>query len=167
MLTGKGERVQLLDTTILSNFAQIEQLVLLAAVLPDVATTPQVMMELRQGEAAGHYPVSNWDWLIIVSLTPDEQVHFERLRLILDDGEASCLVVALARSGTIFTDDRDARRYAQLLGVPVSGTLGALVLLVRDRHLTLGQANVSLQAMIEVGYRSPINSLEEIYDFGE
>jgi hypothetical protein len=157
--------VRFLDTTILSNFAQVEQLGLLAKALPDASTTPQVMTELRQGEVAGHFPVSNWNWLTVISLTPDEQAHFERIRHILDDGEASCLAVALTRSGTIFTDDRDARRYAQRLGIPVSGTLGALALLVRDQHLTLEQANALLGAMIQAGYHSPVNSLEEIYDF--
>jgi predicted nucleic acid-binding protein len=157
--------VRLLDTTILSNFAQIEQLALLAIALPDASTTPQVVTELRQGEAADHFPVSNWKWLTIISLAPDEQAHFEHIRQILDDGEASCLAVALTRSGTIFTDDRDARRYAQRLDMPVSGTLGALALLVRDRHLTLEQANALLEAMIQAGYHSPVNSLEEIYDF--
>lgn len=157
--------MKLLDTTILSNFAQIEQLGLLAIALPDASTTPQVMTELRQGEAAGHFPVSKWNWLTVISLAPDEQTHFERIRHILGDGEASCLAVALTRSGIIFTDDRDAHRYAQRLGIPVSGTLGALALLVQGRHLILEQANALLGAMIQAGYHSPVNSLEEIYDF--
>jgi hypothetical protein len=51
----KGESVKLLDTTLLSNFAQIKQLHLLAIALPDALTTPQVLAELHQGEVIGDY----------------------------------------------------------------------------------------------------------------
>lgn len=159
--------MKLLDTTLLSNFAHIERLDLLALALPDASTTPQVMAEIQQGEAAGRLPPGDWNWLTIVALTSDEQVHFERLRQVVDDGEASCLAVTLTRSGTLFSDDRDARRYGQQLGRPVSGTLGVLALLVRGQHLTLAQANAHLQAMIQAGYHSPVNALEEAYDFGK
>ncbi len=159
--------MKLLDTTLLSNFAHIEQLDLLAGALPDASTTPQVIAEIRQGAATGRLPSGNWDWLTVVSLSADEQAHFERIRLVLDDGEASCLAVVLVRGGTIFTDDRDARQYAQRLGLPISGTLGVLALLVRGRRLTLAQADRLLQAMIQAGYHSPIKSLGEAYDFGD
>ena len=100
-------------------------------------------------------------------MTPDELGHFEQIRLVLDDGEASCLAVALTRNGTLFSDDRDARRYAARLGVSVSGTLGTLALCARKRHLTLDQANSLLADMIREGYHSPINVLEEVYDFDD
>ena len=61
--------MKILDNTILSNFAYVKQLELLAVVLPDAVTTPQVMDELRQGEATKRLPVSNWQWLTVVSLT--------------------------------------------------------------------------------------------------
>jgi predicted nucleic acid-binding protein len=159
--------MRILDNTILSNFAQVKQLELLAIVLPDAVTTPQVMDELRRGEATKRLPVSNWQWLTVVSLTAHELTHFEQIRLVLHDGEASCLAVASARNGTFFSDDRDARRYARRLDLPISGTLGVLALLVRDQHMTLPQADKLLQTMIQAGYHSPTNSLAEIYDFGD
>lgn len=82
--------MKLLDTTLLSNFAHIERLDLLAAALPDASTTPQVKAKLQQGEAAGRLPPGDWSWLTIVGLSSDELAHFERIRQILDDGEASC-----------------------------------------------------------------------------
>lgn len=39
----KPMTVKILDTTVLSNFAHIQQVDLLGGVLPDVVTTPQVM----------------------------------------------------------------------------------------------------------------------------
>jgi predicted nucleic acid-binding protein len=159
--------VELLDNTLLSNFVHVNRLDLVAIALPEASTTPQVMAELNEGETSGRLSASNWSWLTVVSLSPEEVVHFEQLRLILDDGEASCLAVALSRKGTLFSDDRDARRYAQKLGVTVSGTLGVLTSLVRSQHLILAEADNLLQAMIQVGYYSPVDALAEIYDFGE
>ena len=50
----------------------------------------------------------------------------------------------------LFSDDLDARRYAQRQGIPVSGTLGVLVLLVEQGHLTLAQADNYLRRMISL-----------------
>jgi predicted nucleic acid-binding protein len=83
--------------------------------------------------------------------------------LVLDDGEASCLAVAFVRKGVLFSDDRDARRYAQRLGISFSGTVGILILLVKEGHLILDQADLLLQAMIRTGYYSPVGSLKDIY----
>jgi predicted nucleic acid-binding protein len=159
--------LELLDTTLLSNFARIGQLDLLITILPEAKTTPQVLAELDKGEAAGWLPESDWEWLGVVTLSANEQAHFEKMREVLGDGEASCLAVARERNGTIITDDRDARRYARRLGVAISGTLGMLALLVKRRILTLPEADSVLQAMIKQGYYSPVNSLTDIFNFGD
>ena len=159
--------MELLDTTLLSNFARIGRLDLLMTILPEAMTTPQVLAELGKGEAAGWLPESDWEWLEVVTLPAKEQAHFEKMREVLGDGEASCLAVARERNGTLITDDRDARRYARRLGVAISGTLGVLALSVRRRILTLPEADSVLQAMIKQGYYSPANSLTDIFDFGD
>jgi predicted nucleic acid-binding protein len=60
------------------------------------------------------------------------------------------------------TDDRDARRAAQEAGLIVSGTLGALMNLVRGSTLSLAEADEFLATMKRRGYRSPVNSLTEL-----
>ncbi|QWK11242.1 MAG: hypothetical protein KNN16_02940 [Thermoflexus hugenholtzii] len=127
----------LLDTTVLSNFARIGRLDLLRAVLSNAATTPYVIDELKAGEVSGYLFDCDWEWLEIVKLSPTEEDHLTRIRRILGEGEASCIAVALERGGILFTDDGDARRYALRLGIPVSGTLGVLALLVKKGYLTL------------------------------
>ena len=57
----------LLDTTVLSNFARIGRMDLLRLALPNAATTPQVITELKVGLAAGHLATCDWDWLSIPS----------------------------------------------------------------------------------------------------
>ena len=95
--------LKLLDTTVLSNFVYVDRLELLASALTDALTTPQVIAELRQGETTGRLPVNDWQWLKVADLTPDELVHCEQIRLVLGDGEASCLAVALTRNGILFS----------------------------------------------------------------
>ena len=149
----------LLDTTVLSNLARIGRLDLLHLALPDAVTTPQVLAELEKGRESGYLPAGPEEWPRTVNLTPPEEARTAGLRSILGDGEASCLAVLLERSGALFSDDLDARRYAQRQGIPVSGTLGVLVLLVEQGHLTLAQADNYLRRMISLGYRSPVKSL--------
>ncbi len=62
----------------------------------------------------------------------------------------------------MLTDDLDARRTAQQMGIPISGTLGILLLSVEREHLTLTQADNLLHQMILAGYRSPVDRLAEL-----
>ena len=149
----------LLDTTVLSNFAHIERLDLLRLALPDAMTTPHVVAEFKRGLASGHLPTCDCGWLEVVELTVSEEANLAHVRMVLDDGEASCIAVALEREASLFTDDLDARRYAQCHGICVSGTLGVLSLLVEGGHLTVAEADDCLERMITHGYRSPVRSL--------
>jgi predicted nucleic acid-binding protein len=154
--------VVLLDTTVLSNFAHIERLDLLRLALPDAMTTPHVVAELERGLASGHLPACECGWLEVVELTLSEETSLAHVRLVLDDGEASCISVALEREASLFSDDFDARRYAQRHGIRVSGTLGVLALLVKGGHLTVAEADDCLERMIAHGYRSPVRSLADL-----
>jgi predicted nucleic acid-binding protein len=105
--------VILLDTTVLSNFAHIERLDLLRLALPNVATTPQVITELQTGVALGYLPTCDCGWLEVVRLTPSDEASLAHVRLVLGDGEVSCIVVALERKSGLFSDDLDARLYTR------------------------------------------------------
>jgi hypothetical protein len=45
------------------------------------------------------------------------------------------------------------------LGVPLSGTMGALRSLVDAGRISLEEANMALQEMVALGYRSPVHEL--------
>ncbi len=47
-------------------------------------------------------------------------------------------------------------------GVKLTGTLGILVRLVREKHLTLAEANNVLTDMIALHYRTPVNRLDDL-----
>jgi predicted nucleic acid-binding protein len=95
------------DTTVLSNFAAVKRLDLLATRYQDVAfTTIEVIDELRKGVKAGYVyldPIlqafkrndpDNW-----ISILGAQSATERRLRIEFDDrldpGEASCLALAI------------------------------------------------------------------------
>jgi predicted nucleic acid-binding protein len=80
----------------------------------------------------------------------------------LGKGESSCLSIALSRNVKVLTDDMDARKLAQRRGVPISGTIGVLVEAVREGLLSIAEGNITLLDMIEKGYFSPFETLDEL-----
>jgi predicted nucleic acid-binding protein len=150
----------IVDNTVLSNFASVGRLDLLAEGLGGLgATTEAVLREFRSGIEKGHLAQASLGWLPVLPLTAEEATTCRVISLRLGAGEASCLAAAQHRGLCVATDDGDARRYARQTGVPVSGTVGILVSLVTHRHTTLGEANVLLAQMAKTGYRSPLSDL--------
>ena len=54
------------------------------------------------------------------------------------------------------------RHAARQHGVPVTGTIGILVLAVRQGHLSSAEANGLLSTLIELGYHSPVVNLDDL-----
>ena len=155
--------ILLLDNTVLSNFALVGHIDLLPKVLgAKVATTPHVMGEFDDGVSRGRLPKTNFDWLELITLEAEEEIHLQKLLARVNVGEASCLAVASYRNGRFLTDDRDARKLAALLQIPISGTLGILQRLVKRQTLSFADANQILADMISKGYRSPVQTLDEL-----
>jgi predicted nucleic acid-binding protein len=153
----------LLDNTVLSNFALVARFdLLIKAIEGQISTTPQVIGEFNNGVTRGRLPQTSLDWLEVVSLQAEEEALFQELLEHVNAGEASCPTVAAHRSGRVLTDDRDARKLAAQLRIPMSGTLGALLRLVQIHSLALPEANELLGQMIAYGYRSPVKKLEDL-----
>lgn len=152
----------LLDNTVLSNFALVRRADLLRLALGVAVTTPQVMEEFLAGVALGRVPETDWAWLTVLTLSAAEEESYRAFRQHLNRGEATCLAVASHRPARFLTDDRDARAIASQRRIPISGTLGVLLRLVSLAHLTEAQADDLLQQMIVQGYRSPVESVQEL-----
>lgn len=150
------------DTTVLNNFSQVARPDLLRLAFPGISAPAVVRKELAEGERLGRVPVCDWSWLEVIELTEAEQARAADLKQRLQTGEAACIAVVEARGGLLLTDDSAARRLARRLQLETSGTLGALVKLVRRNSLTLAQGDILLAEMVKRGYRSPLLSLLEI-----
>jgi predicted nucleic acid-binding protein len=152
-----------LDNTLLSNFALIGHPDLLTALVGvTVGTTPEVLHEYQQGVEQSSLPPHTWQNLAIFTLLPSEKTFMNRLPSRLGIGECSCLAVAVHRAGILATDDADARREAKGYGVGLTGTVGVLLLLVRQNKLAVSEADALLTAMIACGYRAPVVSLADL-----
>jgi predicted nucleic acid-binding protein len=83
-------------------------------------------------------------WLRI--MTPDQEAAFDALLLGLDAGEMEVLLLARQIAPDwVPVDERQARRVAFALGLPVKGTLGVLLAAVLAGLLPMDQALNDLQ----------------------
>ena len=154
----------LADNTILSNFVLIGREDILNKVFKNrFFTTEEVKEELEQGENRGVLPKGDRRWIKVLKIdTPREEFLFRLFSASLGKGESSCLSLATTRNLKMLTDDLDARRLAQRKGIPVSGTIGVLIAAVRRGIISLDEGNLMLSKMIDKGYFSPIETLDEL-----
>lgn len=153
----------LLDNTVLTNFALVAR--------PDLvldfwgahcATTLAVMAEYQAGVSTRGLPAGIWDVLDQLSLQPAEQDFADRLPPRLGQGERSCIATAVHRQGLFVCDDAEARREARRLGLKITGSIGILILNVRQSRLALANGNIILADMVAQGYRSPVVTLDDL-----
>jgi len=159
MATGIARPI-LLDNTVLTNFALVNEPGLVTCLWATRAcTTPAALAEYKAGATGGLVPAEAWVNLPVVTLTEEELAFAAGLSLRLGAGERTSLAVALYRQGLLASDDLDARRVAEAHGIPLTGTVGILILCVRRSHLSRERADIVLRAMIARGYRSPVTGL--------
>jgi len=151
----------LIDNTVLSNFAKVNRLDLLKRAFDCIYVTEQVLEEFRFGVKSGVLPDVNLDFDVL-KLRDAEIELYNALRVRLGKGEASCLAIAKHRNMKLLTDDLDARSTANILGVPVSGTVGVIVRCVEKGIITKEKGNYILKEMIAKGFYSPILDLDEV-----
>jgi predicted nucleic acid-binding protein len=152
----------LLDNTVLTNFALIARPDLVLNLWPGACTTPEVQAEYQAGVQLHQLQPDVWHTLTIVTLIPAETEFAGSLGHRLGAGERSCIAVAHSRNGLFASDDLDARRQAQAYGVSVTGTIGILLLNLKQKQITLDMGNDLLTQLIQFGYRSPVTSLENL-----
>jgi predicted nucleic acid-binding protein len=161
------------NTTVISNFAAIEQIDALRLLFGTLHISTEVLEEIHTGLEEGYRfyaglealvdPSAEHGWLKPTSVTVGpELTTFVALPRRLHRGEASCLAIALHRGWLLVTDDEAARRQARDMGVRYTGTLGCLVLMVERDMVTLEDANAWLGAMVERNYRSPVNRIDDL-----
>ena len=148
------------NTTLLSNFAHARRPDLPPLAFPGLVMPTTVREELQEGERLGLLPSLDWSAIPVAEPERTQLAEIGQLTPSLDRGEIACLALARLHGAIAITDDRDARKVAQTLGLKVSGTLGALIQLIRHHGLTLEDGDRLLAKMIAAGYRSPRKSLE-------
>lgn len=163
-MTGPPSNATVLNTTVLSNFAQVDHVELLLD-LPRLVTVNAVQRELEDG-AETHLYIEHAlavldDGIPVISPSSSAEQLEEELLGKLDPGEAQALAVAEAADGTVVTDDGDARVTANQRGVGLTGSIGLLVRFVEDDYITAATADEYLKRWIdEAGFRSPARDFD-------
>lgn len=157
-----------LDTTVVSNFASTDSISFLIATLESPMVVPAIRDELQRGLDTGHKYLDSAvdalsDELPVRPLSSDQD--FNGIRERLDLGEADSLLAAIKYDGTLATDDLAARTVAEQHDVPVTGSVGLLVLGVEYDYIDQKIADEWLDTWREQrGYYAPIESVTEILD---
>jgi predicted nucleic acid-binding protein len=158
------------NTTVISNFATVGRLDLLRCIVKELYIPVEVYEEVKNGQAAGYtfydgieqliVPFSSDGWLRLVSMNETELQLFASLPSGLQHGEVACLAIARNRGWGFLSDDRLARRQAEVWNLTLSGTMGLLLLAVEDRLISLSEGNALLRQMIaDAKYRAPHTDL--------
>lgn len=154
-------RLILLDNTVLTNLALLQQTELVFRLWSeDACTTPAVMLEYQAGARQAKFGAESWRKLRIIELTEPETYWANALPPRLGAGEKTCLAVALHRLGVFASDDFDARAAARRSGIALTGTLGILLLSIERGDISLQQGSAFLKVLIAAGYRSPVQELD-------
>ena len=132
------EQPVVFDNTVLVNFSLVGRPSLIHEAWPHSScTTAWVLQEYSRGVEEGILPAFKWDRLHPADLEEDEITFAGRLSDSLGRGERSALAVAYHRNGLFASDDADARREAHVYDIPVTGTIGVLVRLVRREVISI------------------------------
>jgi len=156
---------RVLNTTVLSNFAYIDQLWVIEE-LSGICAVPVVRGELRNGVDDHPYLQSALDSLdteIPVATISDTVANREAVvRDHLDPGEAQAFALADAHDGRLLTDDGDARSFAKDQGVAVIGSVGVLLAAIDAGKIDNSTADEWLSTWIdEIGYYVPYRNISE------
>ena len=154
-----------LNTTVLSNFAYIDQLWVVAG-LSGICAVPVVRRELEGGVDDHPYLQSALDALVTeipVATISDTVAHREAIVSDhLDPGEAQAFALADAHDGRLLTDDGDARSFAKDHGMTVVGSVGVLLAAIDAGKIDEATADEWLSTWIdEIGYYVPYQTISE------
>ena len=154
-----------LNTTVLSNFAYIDQLWVVAG-LSGICTVPVVREELERGVDTHPYLQTALDVLDdgvpVVSVSDTVADRETEASEHLDAGEAQAFALADAHDGRLLTDDGDARSFAKDQNVAVVGSVGILLAAIDAGKIDEVTADEWLSTWIdEIGYYVPYRRISE------
>jgi predicted nucleic acid-binding protein len=139
------------DTTALIVLAKQDRLDLLEACFEHVLLPDAVYREWLAGDATIERTVQRLEFLHVVAV--EDSGLLAELRALLDPGEAEALALAEQRGLTLLVDEKKGRSIARMMGIPVLGLVGILLLAVRRGGLEPETAREIVQQAMDHGFR--------------
>ncbi|CCQ36798.1 PIN domain protein [Natronomonas moolapensis 8.8.11] len=166
-MTGDGipANPSVLNTTVISNFAYIDELWVVSG-LSGICAVPVVREELENGVNDHPYLQSALDILADeIPVAPISDAVANREAVVsdhLDPGEAQAFALADAHDGRLLTDDGDARSFAKDQGVTVIGSVGVLLAAIDAGKIDEATADKWLSTWIdEISYYVPYRTVSQ------
>jgi len=114
------------NTTPILNLLKIGKLDLFKELYGKIIISQAVYYEIEAGKDKDYYiDMGKIDWIEIMPIKSESS----RLYLFdLDDGEAETIILAKEQAAdVVIIDEKFGRRYASMINVPVTGTIGILL----------------------------------------
>lgn len=148
------------DTTSLIVLEGLEALDLVCKVFESVLIPQAVFNELAAGSPNIAQKLQASACIELIQLNASEQLN--NLLLILDQGEAEAITLALEKQLPILIDERKGRLIAQQKGLVVTGFLGLLLLAIQRNALTKPEAQQLLDQAINNGFHVSTKLYQQI-----
>ena len=139
------------DTTSLIVLARQERLDLLGDCFRQVILPQAVYHEWLAGDASVATKVRKSRCLQVVTVQESELL--TELRAMLDAGEAEAIILARQSDLPLLVDEKKGRNVARMMGIPILGLVGLLLLAVQRRALTAEAATAILHQARKHGFR--------------
>ena len=152
------------DATVLIALAKMRRLSLLRQLYGQVVIGEIVKTEVvDQGKSIAALGVEQVEsaidegWVKIVQLNPKEHKAMRRVlsRSGLDPGEAESLALAQSRKLQVILDDKEARAFAETLGLKYLGTAAVLLQAFVEKRVTLEEMEEMVQDLSRILWLSP------------
>lgn len=149
------------DTTTLIVLEKQNKLSLLCKLFDEVIVPQAVYEELLIGLESDK-TVKAFSCLNIEIVVYSERL--QDLLMILDQGEAEAIELAISKNLPLIIDEKKGRKIAQNLDLIVTGLAGILILATKKKILTSNQAQVLLEKSMQSGYRLSETLYKQIVD---
>lgn len=137
------------DTTSLIVLEKQNQLSLLCQLFDEVVIPQAVYEELVIG--LDNDKIIKSSCLRIKRVVSSDRLH--DLLMILDQGEAEAIELAISQNLPLIIDEKKGRKIAKNFGLIVTGLAGILILATQKKVLNSTQAKIILEISMQNGYR--------------
>jgi len=146
------------DTGPLAVLFKANLLFILKEVHEEVLVPRAVERELKR-KPEGNVIFRENPWIKAAEVKDIELVR--ALMLMVDEGEAEAIALALESGAWILIDERRGRRSARALGLEIRGTIGLFI--EAKKEGVIKSVKACIDELLEVGYYLDNNLIEEAY----
>ncbi len=144
------------DTTPIISLIKAGQLELLKRLFGEIVIPEAVFTELVSNSvfADEAETVRTCPYIQVKDVAERKSVSILQRVTGLDAGESEAIVIAEElEADLLLVDEHKGRRVAQQMGIPITGTLGVLLLAFDEALITAGEIDSCIEAMVNCGIR--------------